>query len=84
MTHDREMSYPSLFSRGFWIRREACKMAAVAVQGSLNGDVNIANLLWSMSAFFEAYMCEGCAGTREGFGPKEPVTLADVKAGRSE
>lgn len=67
---------------GFFIRREACRLSALALQGEVaNGD--IAQRLWSLTVFFEKYMCDGADGTHEDFGPKEPVTLhtiTDVKS----
>lgn len=63
---------------GFMVRREACRMAAIAMQGDCKeGDV--ANRLWSLATFFEMYMRSGAEGTREDFGPKEPVKLEMTK-----
>jgi hypothetical protein len=53
-------------------------MAAIAMQGDCKeGDV--ANRLWSLATFFEMYMRSGAEGTREDFGPKEPVKLEMTK-----
>lgn len=65
---------------GFWIRREACKMAAIAMQGEFNDDA-ICPRLWSLTVFFENYMRDGASGTSEDFGPKEPVQLASASGG---
>ena len=59
------------------IRREACKMAALAIQNHRDED-RIAPRLWSLTVFFENYMCEGAEGTEEDFGPKPPVDLKEV------
>lgn len=62
---------------GWWVRWQACKMAAVTLQGDLmNGD--ICQRLWSASVFFEQYMLEGADGTQDDFGPKDAVELKAV------
>jgi hypothetical protein len=61
----------------FWVRREACKMAAIAIQNHTDED-SIAPRLWSLAVFFESYMHEGCEGTMADFGPREPVELSAV------
>ncbi len=61
---------------GFWVRREACRMAALAIQNQDKTDC--IPLLWSMTVFFESYMWDGSVGTRDSFGPKEPVELRSV------
>jgi hypothetical protein len=58
----------------FFIRREACRLAATAAQGQC-GDGPVAERLWSLCVFFESYLHEGSEGTLEDFGYKEPVTL---------
>lgn len=60
----------------FWVRREACKLAALAFQNFACDDS--AQHLWSLAVFFETYMHEGAEGTAEDFGPKEPVELRAV------
>ena len=36
---------------GFWIRREACRLAAQAAQGPWSQDRDVAHLLWSLPDF---------------------------------
>lgn len=61
----------------FLIRREACKMAARAIQNHHEQD-SITPRLWSLTVFFESYMREGAEGTQNDFGPKPPVDLKEV------
>jgi hypothetical protein len=61
----------------FWVRREACKMAALAIQNHTDED-HICPRVWSLATFFESYMHYGSEGTQEEFGPKEPVGLKSV------
>lgn len=63
---------------GYWIRSEACRLAARSAQGQC-GDGPVAERLWSLCVFYETYLHEGASGTQENFGYKEPVTLKDVK-----
>jgi len=66
---------------GWWFRWQACKLAALAVNGWNNGaDEGITPRLWSVTVFFEMYMTGGSAATHEDFGPKEPVELREVTA----
>lgn len=58
---------------GWWIRWQACKMAAQTVGSPTLVPTNV--LLWSFTVFFETYMWSGAAATRADFGPKEPVDL---------
>jgi hypothetical protein len=63
---------------GWWFRWQACKMAAISIQGQiLNGDV--CQRLWSATVFFEKYMLDGADGTAEDFGPKDPIVLKSVE-----
>ena len=63
----------------FWIRWQACKMAAVLMSGrNERSDEGVAPMIWSATVFFESYMHEGAAGTNADFGPKEPVALKSV------
>jgi hypothetical protein len=62
----------------FWLRREACRLSAIAMQGEFS-DGDIAQRLWSLTVFFETYMREGAEGTRADFGPKEPTELRQVE-----
>lgn len=59
---------------GFWVRREACRLAATARQRQ-EEEVFLTPRLWAMTVFFEKYLIEGAEGTMEDFGPKEPVKL---------
>lgn len=63
----------------FLVRREACKMAAVAIQNHTAED-SLTPRAWSLAVFFESYMHDGADGTMADFGPKEPVELAAVKS----
>ena len=65
----------------FLVRREACRLAAIAMQGDCK-EGDIAQRVWSLAVFFEQYMLTGAKGTRDDFGPKEPVKLEAV-AGKS-
>lgn len=62
---------------GWWYRWQACKMAALAIQNHTDKD-EIAPRVWSLTVFFEKYMCEGAEGTAADFGPKKPVQLEIV------
>lgn len=63
---------------GWWVRWQACKMAAQVMQGRQNGDEAITPLAWSLTVFFEGYMRFGAEGTQKDFGPKEAVELKSV------
>lgn len=64
-----------------YVRYKACKLAAQAISGWNNEDGDgICPRIWSLTVFFENYICEGADGTLEDFGPKEPVQLSDVNA----
>ena len=73
-----EMS--ALFYRlfGYWVRLQACKLAAQALRATDAAD-GYAPRLWSLAVFFEMYLLEGSSGTSEDFGPKEPAELAVVE-----
>lgn len=65
---------------GFWVRREACKLAAICMSKRLEDDSEgICPKLWSITVFFEQYMLTGAENTAEDFGPKEPVELVAIK-----
>lgn len=64
----------------FFIRREACRNAATAIQGH-PWDGEIGHHAWSLTVFFEEYMHSGAEGTAEDFGPKDAVELKVVKKG---
>lgn len=59
------------------IREIACQCAAQAIVCRQEGEAPIP-LLWSMTVFFESYIHEGSQGTREEFGPIDPVELKAV------
>lgn len=58
-------------------RVKACELAAQVMAGRPY-EVP-APLLWSLAVFFETYSDAGCAATRKGFGPKNPIKLRVVK-----
>lgn len=66
----------------FWIRREACKMAAIAIQNHTD-ESSITPRVWSLAVFFEKYMTEGAEGTQEDFGPKDAVELKSISGGQA-
>lgn len=57
-------------------------MTAVAMQNHKSDD-ELCPRAWSMTVFFETYMCFGADGTRDDFGPKDPVALNEVNEGRA-
>ena len=59
---------------GYWIRRDACRLAAQALRATDVED-GYAPRIWSLAVFFEKYLLEGAEGTAEDFGPKDPVEL---------
>lgn len=68
---------------GFWVRWQACKMAAHLMSGrNERSDEGIAPAIWSATVFFEIYLREGASGTMDEFGPKEPVKLNAVDKGK--
>ena len=64
---------------GWWIRWQACKMAAQVMYGC-GEDEGICPRLWSLVVFFETYITSGSAGTLDDFGPNEPVELKTTDA----
>lgn len=62
----------------FWVRREACRMTAIAMQNHSDED-SLCPRAWSFAVFFETYMHEGAEATRADFGPKDPVCLDEVR-----
>jgi hypothetical protein len=60
----------------FWIRREACRMAALAIQNHTEDE--IVPRAWTLAVFFENYMREGAEGTQAEFGPLPAVELSVV------
>lgn len=79
------MAKSTLFYRlfGFWIRREALRLAALTFSGAADPDAGWAPVCWSLTVFFENYMIEGAEGTLEDFGPKEPAELHVVNDERT-
>lgn len=70
---------------GWWVRWQACKMAATAIAGWNNGpDEGLTPRVWSLTVFFEMYILDGAAETKEEFGPKEPAELKAVAQGGAE
>lgn len=65
---------------GFWVRREACRLASNAIRGSWAEERNAANTLWALTVFFEEYMRKGADETQADWGPKDPVDLSLVRA----
>lgn len=54
-------------------------MAARVVAGWNNGpDEGITSRMWSVTVFFENYLCGGASGTQEEFGPREAVELKPI------
>lgn len=64
---------------GFFVRREACRLAAKAAQGPWSAGRDTSHLLWSLTVYFENYMLHGADKTQDDFGPKEPVELGIVR-----
>lgn len=67
----------------FWIRREACKMAAIAISRH-DQERPITPHVWSVTVFFEMYMREGAEGTEADFGPKFEPELKIVPKGEAK
>lgn len=64
---------------GFLIRREACRLAATSIRTHEVSDGSYAPMLWCLTVFFEQYLRDGAEGTKDDFGPKEPVNLEEIK-----
>jgi hypothetical protein len=64
---------------GFWVRREACRLASRAMPSDWK-DGNFAVHIWSLTVFFEQYMLVGAEGTQSDFGPKGAPVLSLVTA----
>lgn len=67
---------------GWWVRWQACKMAARVMEGQGLGDdtQGVCPRLWSCAVFFELYITTGAEETADEFGPKEPAQLHAVGA----
>jgi len=65
---------------GWWIRLQACKMAAQVMQGQGMGNETEGPCpkLWSTTVFFELYIMTGAENTVDEFGPKDPIALKAV------
>lgn len=81
MTDDEDPPVP-LFYRlfGWWVRREACRLAALAIR-SADVEENWTPRIWSLVVFFENYLLTGARGTRDEFGPPEPVEIREIISG---
>ena len=79
---DEDGPPPSLLYRlfGYWIRRDACRLAAQAVR-SADVEDGWAPRIWSLTVFFETYLCGGAGATIEDFGPKEPADIKEIGNG---
>jgi len=62
---------------GYWIRRDACRLAAQALRAT-DVDGGYAPRIWSLTVFFERYLIYGAEDTMDDFGPKEPTSLKAV------
>lgn len=60
---------------GYWVRREACRLAAQSMPTDWK-DANFAVRIWSLTVFFERYLLVGANGTHEDFGPKGAPVLS--------
>lgn len=63
---------------GYFIRRDACRLAAQALRQCDIAD-GYAPRLWSLTVFFETYLMQGSHTTAKDFGPKEPTQISEVK-----
>lgn len=64
----------------WWVRWQACKMAARTIAGWNTGpDKGLCPRVWSLAVFFEEYMRGGAERTRADFGPAdtEVIRLVD-------
>ena len=68
------------FLFGFWIRREACRLAAKSFSGAWAEHLPPGTTLWSLTVFFEQYLLTGADGTKDDFGPVEPIDLGIVRS----
>lgn len=63
---------------GYWIRRDACRLAAQALRATDIED-GYAPRIWSLTVFFERYLIFGAQDTLPDFGPPEPTQLREVR-----
>lgn len=63
---------------GYWIRRDACRLAAMALRDRDTEDGYVPRL-WSLTVFFESYLVQGSDATHKDFGPKDPVSITEAK-----
>jgi hypothetical protein len=56
------------------VRTKACTLAALVLSTRKDAE-SLVPLGWSLTVFFETYIWSGAEGTREAFGPKDPVEL---------
>lgn len=66
---------------GYWIRKDACRLAAQALRATDIED-GYAPRIWSLAVFFERYLLFGAVDTKPDFGPKEPVELKEAAGGQ--
>lgn len=70
----------TMSSGTYQIRLQALELATAAVtQYNFEEGEGFMPTLWSLAVFYESFLLEGAAGTREPFGPKPPVKLERVK-----
>lgn len=62
---------------GYWIRRDACRLAAQALKATDVED-GYTPRIWSLTVFFECYLLSGASNTKADFGPPEPTELTVV------
>ena len=65
---------------GYFVRREACRLAAQAAQGPWSQGRDVSHLLWSLTVFFELYLRHGGDETQKDFGPKEVIELGILRS----
>jgi hypothetical protein len=65
------------------VRIKACELAALVLSTKKDGE-DLVPLAWSLAVFFEMYILKGAEGTREDFGPKDPVELFVVDQQEAE
>ena len=77
---DEDGEPPSILYRlfGYWVRLEACRLAALAVSRVTGPEEGWAPKVWSLTVFFESYLLGGSGAAAADFGPKEAVELKDV------
>lgn len=64
---------------GYWVRRDACRLAAQALRAT-DVDDGYAPRIWSLTVFFEMYLLGGVEETRADFGPPPPIEIKEATA----